>query len=533
MVLFHYLSSGQVTNVEKRFAMQPAPEHQGMKNPASKNRWQCTALAALLVYSAGLWSVDAQALTLGKLTVQSALGEPLRADIELPDITSAEFDSLKATPANSSAFRAAGFEYNPAVSGMNIDVVRRADGRAFLQIKSDRVINDPFLDLILEANWASGRIVRDYTLLFDPPAARQPQPNPINPAQASAASPPTRSAPPVVLAPPPAAAQPAPSRPVTPAVAARKTPAPAPSGDTVTVKPGDTAGRIAATIKQPQVSLDQMLVALMRANPDAFLRGNVNRIKAGAVLALPDSASAEAVPAAEARQIIQAQSRDFNDFRRKLADQAPHVKVAAADRSASGQVQTQVEEKKPAAPAPDKLTLSKGALDAKKGDAAAEQKIAEDKQAKAQAERTAELNKNLADLNKLSTAAPAPAPAPAADAKPAPEAPAVAAPAAPVPPPPAPPAPEAPKPPPAPPKPPAPPVVPAPEEEAGLLSFLGDDPLIPAAGGGILALLAGLVAYRFIKRRRANHVDSSFLESKLQPDSFFGASGGQRVDTND
>src|SRR5450830_941549 len=169
MVLFHYLSSGQVTNVEKRFAMQPAPEHQGMKNPASKNRWQCTALAALLVCSAGLWSVDAQALTLGKLTVQSALGEPLRADIELPDITSAEFDSLKATPANSSAFRAAGFEYNPAVSGMNIDVVRRADGRAFLQIKSDRVINDPFLDLILEANWASGRIVRDYTLLFDPP----------------------------------------------------------------------------------------------------------------------------------------------------------------------------------------------------------------------------------------------------------------------------------------------------------------------------------------------------------------------------
>lgn len=76
-------------------------------------------------------------------------------------------------------------------------------------------------------------------------------------------------------------------------------------------------------------------------------------------------------------------------------------------------------------------------------------------------------------------------------------------------------------------------MVPAPEEEAGLLSFLGDDPLIPAAGGGILALLAGLVAYRFVKRRRANHVDSSFLESKLQPDSFFGASGGQRVDTND
>jgi len=516
-----------------------------MKNPASKNRWQCTALAALLVCSAGLWGVEAQALTLGKLTVQSALGEPLRADIELPDITSAEFESLKATPANSSAFRAAGFEYNPAISGMNIDVVRRADGRAFLQIKSDRVVNDPFLDLILEANWASGRIVRDYTLLFDPPAARQAAPSPINPAQASVASPsanpPIRSAPPVVLAPPAAPAPPsAPNRPVSPAVVAKQppAPAPAPTGDTLTVKQGDTAGRIAASIKQPQVSLDQMLVALMRANPDAFLRGNVNRIKAGAVLALPDNASAASVPAAEARQIIQAQSRDFNDFRRKLADQAPHVKVAAAERSASGQVQSQVEEKKPATAAPDKLTLSKGALEAKKGDVAPEQKIAEEKQAKAQAERTAELNKNLADLNKVSAAAPAPAPAPtpapAAEAPAAPATPAVTAPSAPAPAPAPAEAPEAPKaPPPPPPKPAAPPVVPAPQEEAGLLSFLGDDPLIPAAGGGILALLAGLVAYRFIKRRRANHVDSSFLESKLQPDSFFGASGGQRIDTND
>lgn len=494
-----------------------------MKTPPSKNRWQCTALAALLACSAGLWAIEAQALTLGKLTVQSALGEPLRADIELPDITSAEFDSLKATPANSSAFRAAGFDYNPAVSGMNIDVVRRADGRAFLQIKSDRVINDPFLDLILEANWASGRIVRDYTLLFDPPAARQAAPSPINPAQASA--PPARSAPPVVLASQPASPPPAPSRAVAPAMVAKPSQArsPAPPGDTLTVKQGDTAGRIAASIKQPQVSLDQMLVALMRANPDAFLRGNVNRIKAGAVLALPDNASAESVPASEARQIIQAQSRDFNDFRRKLADQAPQVKVAVAERSASGQVQTQVEEKKPATAAPDKLTLSKGALEAKKGDITAEQKIAEEKQAKAQAERTAELNKNLTDLNKVSAAAPAPA----ADAQVASAAPAVTAPA------PAP-APEVPKaPPPPPPKPPAPPVLPAPQEEAGLLSFLGDDPLIPAAGGGILALLAGLVAYRFVKRRRANHVDSSFLESKLQPDSFFGASGGQRIDTND
>lgn len=523
-----------------------------MKPSASTNRWKSTALAALLVSTAGLWGADAHALALGRLTVQSALGEPLRAEIDLPDITPAEFDSLRATPASPASFRTAGFEYNSALSGLNIDVVRRADGRAVLQIKSDRIVNDPFVDLILEANWSSGRIVRDYTLLFDPPSARQTPP-PVNPAQSAAApSSPgaaVRSAPPVVLAPPPAAAAtPAPVRPVVKApTAATPSPVPTPSGNTVVVKQGDTAGRIAAQVKPNQVSLDQMLVALMRANPEAFLRGNVNRLKAGAVLDIPEASVAEAVPAAEARQLIQAQSRDFNDFRRKLATQAPSVEVAPAERSASGKVQTQVDEKKSNATAPDKLTLSKGALADKKDSAAAEQKIAEDKQAKAQSERLAELNKNLNDLSKLSssvtptiaaastpktaetpsTATPPPvaveapsAPASAPEATPSVAVP-VPAPVVEAAPPKAPPA-------------PATPTTAEPDADTSVLSYLGEDPLVPmAAGGGILALLAGLGLYRWLKRRRAGHVDSSFLESRLQPDSFFGASGGQRVDTRD
>ena len=167
---------------------------------------------------------------------------------------------------------------------------------------------------------------------------------------------------------------------------------------------GDTAGRLANAYRPASVSLDQMLVAMMRANPDAFIQGNVNRLKAGAVLQMPDEVAAQATPAPEARQILAAQAKDFNEFRRKLAGAAPTTAVAAAERSASGTVQTRVEDKKPATTAPDKLTLSKGSV---KGQKAAEDQLAKDKQASEAATRMAELSKNITDLNKLGAASSA------------------------------------------------------------------------------------------------------------------------------
>ncbi|WP_415842450.1 FimV/HubP family polar landmark protein, partial [Paracidovorax anthurii] len=198
-----------------------------------------------------------------------------------------------------------------------------------------------------------------------------------------------------------------------PASASASAPA---SADSVVARPGDTAGRLASTYRPSGVSLDQMLVAMMRANPDAFVRGNVNRLKAGAVLQIPDETQARATPPAEARQIIAAQSRDFNDFRRRLAGAAPSADVGTAERSASGRVQAQVEDRKPATTAPDKLTLSKGSV---QGQRAAEEQLARDKQASDASNRMAELSKNISDLNKLGTAsapAGAPTPAPAASA---------------------------------------------------------------------------------------------------------------------
>ena len=145
---------------------------------AKSHRWQKTALAAAAIALLGLSSTGAYALSLGRLTVQSALGEPLRAEIEVPDITAEEAASLKAGVAQPEAFTAVGLEYSAALTSLQATLQRRADGRAYLRLTSDRTVNDPFVDLILEATWASGRIVRDYTLLLDPPSLKKAAPAP-------------------------------------------------------------------------------------------------------------------------------------------------------------------------------------------------------------------------------------------------------------------------------------------------------------------------------------------------------------------
>lgn len=501
-----------------------------------KVRLHAVAAAAVLALTLA-HPGDALALALGPVQVKSALGEPIRAEIDVPEITPQEASSLQVRLASGEALRAAGIEVSPALAGVEISLQRRSDGRQFLRITGSRPVNEPFVDLVVEANWATGRLVRDYTLLFDPPNLRAgaPAPAPLPPVSAAPAS----RARPSAAAPAPAPAASAPARTAAPA-------GPSAGNNTqVTVRPGDTAGKIAAANKPANVSLEQMLVALQQANPQAFIGGNINRIKAGSVLDLPSAASAQAVDESQARQTISAQSRDFNEFRRRLAGAAPAAPVASAGQQASGKVQAEVKDSQAAGAPADKLTLTKPGSS---GPApAGEDKIAQARQTQDNQQRAAELNRNIEDLAKLATppasavagAAPAPAPAavPAAPAvsgvqvpAPAavPAAPAVsavapaAAPVAASAPAPAAPAPAAPV---------APPAA-APDMGAGgLVDQLRDNPLALPGAAALLALLAGLGLYRLRQRKARSQVDSSFLESRLQPDSFFGSSGGQRIDT--
>ncbi|MFN3611809.1 FimV/HubP family polar landmark protein [Tepidimonas sp.] len=499
--------------------------------------WRGIALAATL---ASTLAGNAWALALGRVSVQSQLGEPLRAEIDVPTLTDAEAASLQVGIAPAERFRAANLEFNALLQDVSLEVQRRSDGRTVIVVRSARPVSEPFLDLVVQARWAGGELLRGYTLLFDPPNLRPPTPV----APAVTAAPPTPAAPvvtdvrpaqPVPPAPPSAAAPGSPSgaaptgRPATQTVT--------PPNKRITVKPGETAGRIAAEHKPADVTLEQMLVALLRANPQAFIRNNINLVRAGAVLDLPDAAGAAAVDPQEARRIVAAQTRDFNEYRRRLAAAAPAQEAPPASRTATGAVQAAVAEDKPQASAQDKLTLSKPGAPAP-----AEAQIAEARQRNETEQRVAELNRNLQELEQLRQAASAPASAPATPAATAPApaaAPATAGdgagpqvtaspPAPPAPPaePPAPPAAATPPPPPPPPPAPAPAPAPAPTPpEAGVVGTLLAHPLTLPAAGGVAVLLAVLAWWRVRQRQRRASSD--------QPAEPHVDAVGQTVDTDD
>ncbi|MEC5211692.1 pilus assembly protein FimV [Polaromonas sp. CG_9.5] len=519
-------------------------------------RWRLGAMASAVALLGSMASLEAHAVALGRITVQSALGESLRAEIDVSDLSAEEASSLRVGVANADAFRAAGLEYPSAAAGMDITLQRRANGKTYLRLSSNRAINDPFVDLILEAKSSSGRITRDYTMLFDPPNLR------TNRLTAAIPGDPAFSRAPVASATAPARETPQPysppsaTRPVTAARApvARVRPAEElPAGvRQVTVQSGDNASQIAAQNKPDNVSLNQMLVALLRSNPNAFVGGNINILKSGAVLDIPDAQAATALSPKDATRILTAQSADVNNSRRKIAQVAPDAQTDNAGRQIGNKVQPKVEDSAQASTTPDKLTLSKAEVQGKS---------AKDLEAKDAAGRLTELSKNITDLSQLgvkpaattgtaspgtpvlapgvssatgttataavpalpsasaadSSASPAnaaPAPAPAATASESAAAAAARAVTAP-----------------AIIKPPV--VVTPPPPESGLMDLIRDNTLILLGAGGVLVLLAGLGFARHRRNKKSDNVDSSFLDSRMQPDSFFGASGGRLIDTHE
>jgi pilus assembly protein FimV len=506
------------------------------------------ALSGLAIATACLWGLNAQALGLGQLRVQSALGEPLRAEIDVTSLSSEEAGTLVLRVAPPEAYRAAGVDYNPVLPGTQVQLMKRPDGRTYLRVTSDRAVVEPFVDVILEMNWASGRLVREYTVLLDPPGTPRnvaaAAPPAVAPVISAAPAPMPPPAPRVAQsAPPPVAAAPSAERRATPRSEA-PTPAPkvaaAPAvpavagGEQYRVRPGDSLSRIARNVQPPSVSLDQMLVALFRGNPDAFVANNMNRLKAGEVLTIPSAEQAQQLTTADAREVIRAQSADFNAYRQQLASGVTTQKTDEPARQAKGSVQASVQDKQAALPAPDKLTLSQGAVKASAPEAA----LSKEADKKDAATRVAELSRNVEELKQLQSAASAATPVVSAAATLSASVPLVAtvpvaappiaastaepavvasAPVVAVPPP-------APK---------LAAAAPAAAEEPGFMGSLLDNPLLLPGAGVLVALIAGFGAYRLRGRLRKSERETSFLESRLQPDSFFGASGGQRIDTHD
>jgi pilus assembly protein FimV len=122
--------------------------------------------------------VSVFALGLGKLTVQSALGQPLSATIELTSAQKDELDTLRARIADPAVYRDNNVQYPSAMSRARIVVEQTANGAPYLRVTTSQAVNDAFLDLLVELNWATGRVVRDYTFLLDPPSSTETQASP-------------------------------------------------------------------------------------------------------------------------------------------------------------------------------------------------------------------------------------------------------------------------------------------------------------------------------------------------------------------
>ncbi len=468
----------------------------------------------------------AHAAGLGKLSVSSALGQPLVAEIEVFAADKAEFDSLAANLASDQAFREARVEFAPILSSMRFSIERKPDGRAVLKLSTSRPVNDPFVDLVLELNWNSGRLVREYTMLLDPPGMAAPQavaPVVVAPAQIPA---PKAAAKPASK-PEPAAAPPAAEAPAVPKPAESTEPAAAPSQ--IVVKRGDTLAGIASRVRPEGVSLEQALVGLYRENANAF-DGNMNRLKAGKTLNVPGADALASVTRQEAAREVRLQAEDWRAYRQKLAGAVQETPTAQAEpaQAATGTITPKVEDK--AKPAPeakqDVLKLSKAPAASAKADEARalqeklraqeEDAIARQKALDESGQRVASLEKQIEDMQKLvemkdqeqQAAAPEPKPEPAPKPEPKPTAaPVVKAPPA------------------------------APESGEAWYAALLENPLY--WGGGVAALGLGGVLWWMLagggRRRKGAAVleDSIMSSGEVQPNTVIGAASGGSVNTGD
>ncbi len=128
--------------------------------------------ALSLALGLGLTAIDVDAAGLGRLSVQSGLGQPLRAELEVTSVGREEAPTLQVKLAPLSAFRAANLEFNPALTNIRFALDRRQDGSYLVRISSAQAVNEPYLDMMVELTWATGRVIREYTVLLDPPALK-------------------------------------------------------------------------------------------------------------------------------------------------------------------------------------------------------------------------------------------------------------------------------------------------------------------------------------------------------------------------
>src|SRR5450631_4861272 len=258
------------------------------------------------------------ALGLGEIHLNSALNEPMNAEIDLVAATPDELSALHATLAGRDAFTRYGIDHPPFLSSLTFKVGKSKDGRDVLVVRSTESIPEPFVTFLVEVNWARGRVMREYTVLLDPPVYT-PGESPNSSAavtapavaRAPAAAPAQARKPgPSAMPAPAETAAPQPTAPPASAAAARAETVGGSSSGTIHVARGDTLTKIARSLHaDTPANIDKTMMALYRANPDAF-GGNINILRRGAVLRVPGADEIAALNQSEA----------INEVRRQMSE---------------------------------------------------------------------------------------------------------------------------------------------------------------------------------------------------------------------
>ena len=290
------------------------------------------------------WAVSAAGL--GKLTINSALGQPLQAEIDLVAVNNEEISSLAAQLGSHEAFQQAGIDYKPFFSAFDISIEPRPNGDPFIKVTSASAINEPFLNMLVELSWASGRLLREYTVLLDPVESVVPEPvAPVINNNSAAIE--NRSDKPGASVPP--------TQQTVTAKTVEKAPVSGNQRGTTygPVVQGDTLSDIARQISPAGVSLNQVLIATFRANRNAFIEDNINLLKAGEVLRIPNQGEIAAIPEAEANQEVKVHVADWRGYRNRLV-------VAANESSENEEVIKQSDMGQITATMADEAVESKG-----------------------------------------------------------------------------------------------------------------------------------------------------------------------------
>ena len=250
----------------------------------------------------------ANALGFGNLSVDSFLDQPLKARVQLVSESGLQVDEVRASLADAETFRKVGIARPFSLSKLRFKVVAAEGGRAYIEITSRNSIREPYLDFLVQVAWRGATLVKEFTILLDPPV--------YQPVVAGTA---------VAKAPPKAAPA------ASPATAALPAPTYGP------VKNSETLWVIAQNTRpDPGYSIEQMMMALQRRNPGAFRRGNVNLLKQGVVLSIPQRADIEQLTSREARRAFLQQTREWRATRGRgqntpVAEVAPVPAASQAD----------------------------------------------------------------------------------------------------------------------------------------------------------------------------------------------------------